>query len=125
VVADQREAFDDIERSFMDKSKMTPKFKMDYFVLGANFGGWTRRIRLIMEARVHETTQLLMLLQALLDSLTEQFLDFRGDGIAQDVIVEHFAKLYMVDTDIESCSYKTFLKMNLRLSLVSIRDGCV
>jgi hypothetical protein len=35
------------------------------------------------------------------DAFTDQVLEFRGEGIAIDVIMEHFAKLYKVDTDID------------------------
>jgi hypothetical protein len=37
VVADQRKASNDIERSFIDKSKMILKYKIDHFVQGTNF----------------------------------------------------------------------------------------
>ena len=43
----------------------------------------------------------MLLVQAMPDALTDQVLEFRGEGIAIDVIMEHFAKLYKVDTDID------------------------
>ena len=108
VVADQRKASNNIERSFIDKSKMILKYKIDHFVQGTNFWDWARRFLLIMkEARVHETTQLLLLVQADPNSLTHEFWEFRRGGIALDIMMEHFAKLYKFDTDI-------YLELQLR-----------
>ena len=113
---DEGEAFDDIERSFIEKSHIMPQFKIDHSVLRTNFEDWAGLPRIMMqEARVHETSQLLLLVQALPDALTDQFWLLLG---AVDVLREHSAKVYKVNSDIN-------VELHSRLLVTGVRVKCL
>ena len=77
------------------------------------------------EARVHETTQLLLLVQADPNALTDEFWEFRRIGIALDIMMEHFAKLYKVDTDIDLDLQLRNISQDKSEALIAFHTRCI
>ena len=86
-------------------SRLHPKFKIDPFVIESNFVEFTRRfMSIIKETRASVQIQRMLLLQALSESMMDQFWDLclEKNGLYENL--NFFKTMYKVDMEVKSAS---------------------